>query len=76
MKFRIEGHTDSKGSGEYNLALSERRANAVVRFLIENHGLSRESLRAVGLGETRPVATNETAEGGRLNRRVEVALDE
>ncbi len=76
MKFRIEGHTDSKGSGEYNLALSERRAVAVVRYLIGNHGLRRENLRAVGLGETRPAATNETPEGGRLNRRVEVILDQ
>ncbi|MEE9256695.1 MAG: OmpA family protein [bacterium] len=76
LRFRVVGHTDAKGSEEYNLALSERRARSVVRFLRERHGLPETHLRAVGLGESRPMAPNDTEEGRRQNRRVEVRIDE
>jgi outer membrane protein OmpA-like peptidoglycan-associated protein len=72
-KILIVGHTDSKGSEEYNMGLSQRRAESAADFLMEQ-GLSSSRLRTVGKGEKEPVATNETAEGRQQNRRVEVAI--
>jgi outer membrane protein OmpA-like peptidoglycan-associated protein len=69
----IEGHTDSVGSDAYNLALSQRRADAVRRLLIEN-GIGAERVTARGLGEAYPVASNETKQGQLMNRRVEVVI--
>lgn len=69
----IEGHTDSSGSDEYNMRLSERRAQAVSHYLAaQSVASSRFSL--MGYGETQPIASNDTAEGRRLNRRVELAI--
>ena len=65
----VEGHTDSIGTEEYNLALSDRRAKAVYDYLT-SRGVDPARLRSVGLGEANPVASNETAEGRQLNRRV------
>ncbi len=65
----IEGHTDSAGADAYNLQLSQRRADAVVKYLLD-HGVPASRLSAKGLGETQPVADNATAEGRALNRRV------
>ncbi|AHM61298.1 ompa/motb domain protein [Flammeovirgaceae bacterium 311] len=73
MKIRIEGHTDSMGSNEYNERLSQRRADAVARFLRVN-GINTDRLVVEGKGETTPVATNETEEGRQLNRRVEFEI--
>lgn len=70
----VEGHTDSRGSPDYNLELSAKRAQEVRDFLIAQ-GVEPERIRAQGLGLTRPVATNETAEGRANNRRVEIVLD-
>lgn len=67
----IEGHADWMGSDAYNIGLSQRRAQAVVEWLVA-HGIARERLHAVGKGEREPIASNETAEGRQLNRRVEV----
>jgi len=72
-KFRIEGHTDSVGSAEYNMKLSQRRAEAVKQYLISK-GISPDRLEAVGYGETRPIASNATAAGRAKNRRVEIIL--
>ena len=72
-RFRIEGHTDSVGSDQYNMELSQRRANAVKNYLISK-GISAERLEAVGYGETRPIASNKTAAGRAKNRRVEIIL--
>jgi outer membrane protein OmpA-like peptidoglycan-associated protein len=69
----IVGHTDSKGSDEYNMRLSERRANAATEYLIEQ-GIRPSRITTVGRGESEPVASNETAEGRQQNRRVEVAI--
>ena len=69
----VVGHTDANGSDEYNLALSERRANAAVNYLV-SRGVSRARLRAAGRGESEPVAANDTDAGRQQNRRVEVAI--
>jgi OOP family OmpA-OmpF porin len=69
-KVSVEGHTDAIGSDAYNQRLSERRAGAVKDYLIKK-GIPASMLDAVGYGKTRPVATNATAEGRALNRRVE-----
>jgi len=66
----IGGHTDNQASQEYNLDLSLRRAEAVRDYLIAN-GMNAERFVTIGYGETRPIATNETAEGRQRNRRTE-----
>jgi outer membrane protein OmpA-like peptidoglycan-associated protein len=70
---RVEGHTDSVASDEYNQSLSERRAKSVADWLASN-GVERSRLTATGHGEKKPVATNDTAAGRQLNRRVEVVI--
>lgn len=69
----VAGHTDSVGTDQYNQGLSERRANAVRDYLVEK-GIRASRLTAVGYGESRPVATNDTAEGRQENRRVELVV--
>jgi outer membrane protein OmpA-like peptidoglycan-associated protein len=69
----VAGHTDSVGSEEYNQRLSERRADAAADFLM-TRGIPPEQLERAGLGETEPVASNETDAGRQENRRVEVAI--
>lgn len=69
----IEGHTDSRGTDEYNQALSIRRAEAVFRYLV-NKGLAPERMRPEGFGESRPVADNESDTGRAQNRRVELRV--
>lgn len=71
-KFQIDGHTDSDASDEHNQVLSENRAASVKNFLAE-HGVTAE-ISTKGYGESRPVATNETAEGKQKNRRVEIII--
>ncbi len=72
IKFEIRGHTDAIASMEYNQELSERRANTVVTYLLDNFPeLDSPLYSARGLGENRPIATNETPEGRQENRRVE-----
>ena len=70
---RVEGHTDSKGSDEYNMDLSNRRAFAV-KNLVAQRGIADSRLDVVGYGETMPVATNDTAAGRQKNRRVEIKI--
>jgi outer membrane protein OmpA-like peptidoglycan-associated protein len=72
---RIEGHTDSVGDDAHNLDLSQRRAQSVMRSLLER-GISPSRLKAVGYGETRPVQDNKTAKGKAANRRVEFMIEE
>jgi outer membrane protein OmpA-like peptidoglycan-associated protein len=69
----VAGHADSTGSDQYNLALSQRRADAVAQALISN-GVQPVRVVAVGFGESRPIADNATAEGRAKNRRVEIKL--
>lgn len=72
LRLAIEGHTDATGEEEYNQELSERRARAVVDFLVAEYGLDAGRLEARGFGESRPVADNDTPEGRQNNRRVEL----
>jgi len=69
----IEGYTDSVGSDDYNQGLSSRRAESVQSYLV-GQGIDRARLTASGLGESAPVADNESATGRQLNRRVEVII--
>ncbi len=69
----VEGHTDSDGAEDYNMALSERRARAVSSYLAQ-HGVTSGRISVMWYGETQPVADNATAEGKQANRRVEVAV--
>lgn len=69
----VEGHTDSRGNDSMNLELSVKRAEAVADFLAQ-HGVARERVRAEGLGFSRPIANNKTAEGRATNRRVEIVV--
>jgi len=73
LNVTIEGHCDSIGTIEYNLALGERRANAVREYLA-TRGIAMGRLRTVSYGEERPIADNNTAEGRALNRRVHLAV--
>lgn len=69
----VYGHTDSTGSDAYNQSLSERRAKAVADYLAMR-GVSSSRIRSQGFGEQYPVASNDTAEGRALNRRVEIKI--
>ncbi|HEV7230693.1 MAG TPA: OmpA family protein [Bacteroidia bacterium] len=69
----ITGHTDSQGTPEHNLLLSEARARAVLQYLVSK-GISERRLASHGEGATKPVAENDTEQGRKMNRRVEVEL--
>jgi OmpA-OmpF porin, OOP family len=73
-KLSIEGHTDNQGDDAKNLDLSQRRANAVMKYLTDK-GVDAKRLRATGFGETKPVDTNDTAPGRAKNRRVEFKIE-
>ena len=68
-RFYVEAHTDSFGSESINLELSEKRADQVVRYL-ERSGVRKGRLAGKGFGETRPIASNSTKKGRRINRRI------
>ena len=72
-KVRVEGHTDSRAGQDINQPLSERRAAAVVKYLVKK-GIDASRLESVGFGETRPIDTNDTDEGMQRNRRVEFTI--
>jgi len=73
LMVRVGGHTDDRGSDVHNEELSERRAEAIVAWLVEQ-GIAAERLDAVGYGEAMPIATNDTPEGRQANRRVEFTI--
>lgn len=70
IKLEVQGHTDSTGGKAYNQKLSERRADAVVEYMIKQ-GISPERLKPVGMGQEKPVSDNNTAQGRKKNRRTE-----
>jgi outer membrane protein OmpA-like peptidoglycan-associated protein len=70
IKLEIQGHTDNKGNNAYNLKLSDRRANSVMKALIAR-GIDSDRLRAKGYGMTRPIVPNDTEQNRALNRRVQ-----
>lgn len=70
LELRIEGHTDNEGDDDFNLRLSQSRAQAVLEYFVAK-GVARDRLIAVGFGESRPMDTNRTEDGRAANRRVE-----
>lgn len=75
LKIKIEGHTDSEDTPQFNQQLSEKRAKAVADYFIKK-GISKERMATEGFGETRHVSQNQSKEGRQLNRRVEMTLIE
>jgi outer membrane protein OmpA-like peptidoglycan-associated protein len=75
VRLRVQGHADDTGSEDVNLALSRRRAQAVVRYLV-GLGVQGDRLQAEAFGAAVPLAPNDTAEGRAANRRVELAIEE
>jgi len=73
LKMEIEGHTDSVGTDEYNQNLSERRAESVRSYLVSQN-IAPAMVTSIGFGESKPVATNDTASGRQQNRRVELIV--
>ena len=70
----VVGHTDSVGSSTYNMTLSEKRANAVTNYFIQNKGLIASRFTISWFGESQPIASNSTASGRTKNRRVNIAI--
>lgn len=72
-KFEIGGHTDTSGKDDYNLQLSQRRADAIKDYLVSKYGIEADRLVSKGYGETKPVVTPDDTDAKRLmNRRVEI----
>lgn len=71
----VEGHTDARGAEDFNVRLSEQRA-AAVRDALVAHGIAGKRIRTVGLGESYPIASNDTAAGMQANRRVEIVISD
>jgi outer membrane protein OmpA-like peptidoglycan-associated protein len=69
----VAGHTDNKGKDDFNMELSQQRAESVRRWLIE-HDVASDRLQAKGYGETEPIASNGTSKGRAQNRRVEFVI--
>jgi outer membrane protein OmpA-like peptidoglycan-associated protein len=72
LRIYVVGHTDMKGTLEYNMTLSRNRAESVVKALAGDYGIAESRLKAMGVGPLSPVSTNSTEDGRRLNRRVEL----
>ncbi|MDN5346125.1 MAG: OmpA-OmpF porin, family [Petrotoga sp.] len=72
VKLYVVGHTDNIGTLQYNMELSKKRAEAVVKELVEKYGIDKSRLNAFGVGPLAPIASNKTEEGRALNRRVEL----
>ena len=70
----IQGHAWMEGTNAENLRLSQDRADSVLRFLIENQGVSPRNVSAIGYGETMPISRGRTQEAADINRRVEVVI--
>lgn len=73
-KIKLEGHTDSVGTEEYNQRLSERRASSTKEYFVTVGGIDAKRIKTAGYGETKPIASNKTKEGRAKNRRVEILI--
>ncbi|MHC1699289.1 MAG: outer membrane beta-barrel domain-containing protein [Geobacteraceae bacterium] len=71
VSMTVEGHTDNVGKNAYNQKLSQRRAQAVKKYIVDKFGVDAKRIKAVGYGETKPIDTNKTEEGRYHNRRVQ-----
>ena len=70
----VEGHTDNTGNRKQNIVLGKERAQQIATYLHDVHLIPRTQMHAIGYGDTRPLASNSTAEGRRQNRRVDIVL--
>ena len=70
----IEGHSDDVGTSDFNLKLSQKRADSVVSYLVNDLHIAPSRLMAIGYGDTRPIADNSTEEGKRMNRRIDAVI--
>jgi OOP family OmpA-OmpF porin len=75
LNILIEGHTCNLGRKEYNLKLSQRRADAVKAFLVNKYGIDSDRIATKGFGFSRPIADNNTKAGREKNRRIETSID-
>jgi OOP family OmpA-OmpF porin len=73
-ELRVEGHTDSYGGDQMNLQLSQQRAEAVRAYLLANMSMNESQIKAIGFGEVKPIANNETTEGRARNRRIDIVI--
>lgn len=73
IRIEIAAHTDNIGSFEYNMKLSRKRAQSIMDYMV-SRGIPKDRLKAVGYGESRPIASNQTESGRQKNRRVEFIL--
>jgi OmpA-OmpF porin, OOP family len=73
-KIKLEGHTDWIGKEQYNQGLSEKRAEATSKYLIEKGSVAAQRISSVGYGELKPIASNKTRDGRAKNRRVEILI--
>jgi OOP family OmpA-OmpF porin len=76
VNVRVEGHTDSRGAAAYNQTLSLQRAESVIHYLVNHGGVDVSKLIAVGMGEGSPAASNASAEGRAMNRRVDFVVSQ
>ena len=75
LKVVIEGHTDNVGTAAYNKKLSQERAQAVKKYMVEKSGIKANRIKTKGFGEEKPIVSNATHKGRQKNRRVEAAVD-
>ncbi|MBS11104.1 MAG: hypothetical protein CME19_05805 [Gemmatimonadetes bacterium] len=76
IKVRIEGHTDSDGPEDVNMQISEARAQSVKAYLVSQDSIDENVLVPVGYGESKPIASNDTPEGQKKNRRFEIVIEQ
>jgi len=76
VKVRVEGHTDAEGPEDVNMEISKGRAESVKDYLVSQGSIDENTLVAVGYGESKPIAPNETPEGQRKNRRFEIVIEQ
>jgi hypothetical protein len=74
FKLKISGHTDSDGNPESNLKLSQRRADAIKKYIVEKGSIATERIEAVGYGDQKPIIEGDTPEAKKINRRVEFEI--